>query len=75
MEPASTIIKKLGGAAAVAKMAGVHVTRVYMWMRSKDVGGTGGVIPLKHAPVLIEQAKQREIEINPADFVPVEGAA
>ena len=48
MEPATTIIRALGGPSKVAALVGVHRTRVSNWMRCKEVGGTGGVIPLSH---------------------------
>lgn len=72
MEPAATIITKLGGPSAVAKIAGVHRTRVSNWMRAKDVGGTGGVIPFKHVPSLLAAARHDGVALNAADFLPVE---
>lgn len=70
MEPASSIIKKLGGANCVAEIAGVHRTRVYGWMRPKTDGGTGGVIPLAHAAKLIEAARRKGIALTGDDFIP-----
>lgn len=76
MEPASTIIKKLGGTSSVAKIAGVHRTRVWNWTRAKEDGGTGGVIPMPHIPKLIAAAKSEGIPISGDDFIPsAEGAA
>lgn len=70
MEPAQTIVKKLGGPNAVAAIAGVHRTRVSNWMREKSAGGTGGVIPFKHVPTLLAAAAQRDIALSPLDFFP-----
>lgn len=44
----------------VAKITGVHKTRVYMWQRAKSVGGTGGLIPYPHIPVLLTEAMRRK---------------
>ncbi len=74
MEPASTIIKKLGGPNQVAEVAGVHRTRVYNWARPKEAGGTGGSIPFKHVPALIEFAVSRNVELSADDFLPRQAA-
>lgn len=70
MEPASTIIGKLGGDTAVAAIVGVHRTRVANWKRPKEVGGTGGMIPFKHAPALIAAANAKGIHLSADDFLP-----
>lgn len=75
MEPAASIIKKLGGATVVAAIAGVHRTRVSNWKRSKDVGGTGGVIPFKHVPKLLAAAEKRGVELSADEFLPKGGVS
>jgi hypothetical protein len=70
MEPARTIISKLGGATAVAAIAGVHRTRVYLWMRGKEVGGTGGLIPQWHIPKLMAAAQANGVTLTGDDFLP-----
>ncbi|MBR7654848.1 helix-turn-helix domain-containing protein [Brucella intermedia GD04153] len=75
MEPAKTIITTLGGPSAVATIAGVHRTRVSNWMRPKEAGGTGGVIPFKHVPALIGAAREKGISISADDFLPKGEAA
>ena len=72
MEPASKIIKLLGGPTKVAAIAGVHRTRVSNWCRPKDKGGTGGVVPLRHVPLLLGFANANGIEIYAADFIPLQ---
>jgi len=71
MEPASTIIKKLGGPSKVALIAGVHRTRVSNWKRPSDKGGTGGIIPFKHVPKLLEAAASQKVPLSASDFLPV----
>jgi len=70
MEPARSIIQKLGGPNAVAEIAGVHRTRVSNWMRPKASGGTGGTIPFKHVPSLLAAAKGKGLELGADDFLP-----
>lgn len=70
MEPASSIISKLGGDTAVAAITGVHRTRVANWKRSKDSGGTGGTIPFRHVPKLLEAAQRADIALTAGDFLP-----
>lgn len=71
MEPAHSIIAKLGGDTQVASITGVHRTRVANWKRPKASGGTGGAIPFKHVPTLIAAAAERGIEMDANDFLPV----
>lgn len=70
MEPASTIIDRLGGPNKVASIAGVHRTRVSNWKRPKAGGGTGGAIPFKHVPALLAAAKDMGVELSTDDFLP-----
>jgi hypothetical protein len=64
MEPASTIVHKLGGPNRVAAIVGVHRTRVSNWMRPKERGGTGGRIPQRHHLVILEAANARGLGIT-----------
>lgn len=70
MEPAATIIATLGGDTAVAAITGVHRTRVANWKRPRSTGGTGGVIPLKHITKLLDAARDRDIPLTAAQFLP-----
>lgn len=68
MEPAETIIRKLGGPSAVAKIVGVHRTRVSSWKRARVSGGTGGRVPQNHIEVLLAYAQSHGIELSADDF-------
>ena len=70
MEPASKIITALGGASKVARIVGVHRTRVYGWMKPKDAGGTGGIIPYPHIAKIVEAATRAGIRLTGDDFMP-----
>jgi len=63
MEPAKSIIAKLGGPNEVAGIAGVHRTRVYDWLRT-------GTIPFKHVPKLIAAAKAKGKKLTADNFLP-----
>lgn len=69
-EPANTIIKKFNGLKPVAVAANVTVHSVMRWRSPKDRGGTGGIIPHWHMQPLLDAAKERNIELRPADFLP-----
>lgn len=77
MEPASTIVKSLGGSTKVGMLIGVHRTRVSSWSRPKSKGGTGGLIPFRHVPRLLEEARNQGLSLDANDFLPREyqGAA
>ena len=70
MEPASTIIKKLGGEAIVAQVVGAVITAPYRWQNPKSAGGTNGVIPSKHIQTLVEYAVSQGIELGVSEFFP-----
>lgn len=71
MEPAHTIVGRLGGEVAVAKIAGVAVTAPYRWQQPKAKGGTGGVIPHWHVAKLLAHAEANGIDLSATDFAPV----
>lgn len=70
MEPASSIVRKLGGATAVANIVGVHRTRVHAWTKPVEKGGTGGLIPMKHVRKLREHAEREGMGLTANDFLP-----
>lgn len=75
LEPAKSIISRLGGLTVVQSVTGASRTRVYRWTQPKENGGTGGLIPLGHAPKLLEYAKANRIKISADDFFPKRDAA
>lgn len=68
MEPASSIIKELGGATKVAEVTGVHRTGVWKWTQPKEAGGSAGMIPTKHIPKLLEFARENDLPITAESF-------
>ena len=69
MEPAQTIIRKLGGPSVVARIVGIHRTRVSSWQRSRAAGGTGGHIPQRHIPTLLAFAREKKADVTAEDFL------
>lgn len=70
MEPAKTIIKRLGGPTAVAREIGLSRVTVSRWQTGKDKGGTNGNIPYTHIPKLYSLAKKNGVSLVEADFFP-----
>ena len=68
MEPASSIIEKLGGPAKVAEVTGTAYTAPYRWQHATEKGGTGGVIPQKHIPTLLEYARTNGVALTADEF-------
>jgi hypothetical protein len=70
MEPASTVIERLGGPKVVSTITGAAYTAPYRWQHPREKGGTGGLIPQKHHLTLLAYAKQHGIPLTAADFLP-----
>ena len=68
LEPASTVIAKIGGVDIAAKVTGKHVSRIYRWTYPREKGGTGGVIPHEDATKLLKHASDHKIKLTAADF-------
>lgn len=75
MEPASTIIKKLGGEAKVSEITETAYTAPYRWQQPRSKGGTDGLIPQRHHPRLLAYAQENQIELDASDFLPAAEAA
>jgi hypothetical protein len=69
LNPAKSIIERLGGVGVVSKITGKHLTRVYRWMYPVSRGGTGGLIPQTEFHKLLDNAKRRNIRLRPGDFM------
>lgn len=69
MEPAASVITKLGGVEAAARDLGVHRTRVFSWMRDANAGGTGGRIPQRHFPTILALSAARGLEITAESLI------
>lgn len=68
LEPASSIIRRFGGADRVQQITGASRTRVYRWTQPKGAGGTDGFIPIEHARKLLKVALAENIPVTADDF-------
>lgn len=71
MEPATSIVKKFGGHTVVARICGVHRTRVHSWCSPKASNGSDGQIPMRHAKTLFNEAKRIGLEISAEELLGV----
>ena len=70
MEPAHTIIERLGGHAKVSEITGTAYTAPYRWTYPKDRKGTGGRIPDRYWWTLLDYARAQDIPLRAEDFMP-----
>ena len=69
MDPATAIIRKLGGEAKVAAIAGTALSAPYRWQHEKSRGGTGGLIPQTHHRRLLDYAHAHGIALTAEEFL------
>jgi hypothetical protein len=69
MDPATTIIRKLGGEAKVAAIVGTALSAPYRWQHEKSRGGTGGLIPQAHHRRLLDYAHAHGIALAAEEFL------
>ncbi len=70
MEPATTIVRKFGGEAKTAEVAGTARSAPYRWQQEKSRGGTGGLIPQAHHRALLDHAHANGIALSAEEFLP-----
>lgn len=70
MEPASSLIQRLGGLKLVALATGVSTVSVYRWQIPRDRGGTGGMIPHWRISKLLALSDAIGAGLCEADFAP-----
>lgn len=68
LEPARSIVTRLGGVRATARILGVNPSAVSRWMVSHKEKGTGGAIPLKHWQSILNHAKKENIRLSVTDL-------
>lgn len=61
--PAKEVIRLLGGPTAVARVVGIDRSQVHKWTLPRERRGTGGKVPRKRWPALIEYAQRKGIEL------------
>ena len=71
LDPAYTVIEKLGGKAVVADALDLDKSTLSRWCQPKP-GGTGGLIPQRYWPALIEMAREHRVRITLKELAAVE---
>lgn len=71
LEPAFTVVEKLGGKSAVAAALNLDKSTLSRWCKPAP-GGTGGLIPQRYWPQLIAMARKQGVTINVMELVAVE---
>ena len=69
MEPAKTVIARLGGAKHLALMLGLHRTSVYRWTQPSHIGGTNGLVPAKYQASILRLAMELGAPLSSEDFI------
>lgn len=69
LSPAKEVVAKLGGVRATARVLQLNPSAVSRWMMPHKKRGTGGHIPQRHWPAILEHAKKEKIKIALRDLV------
>lgn len=72
MNPAYTVIEKLGGKSTVAQQLGLSKAQMTRWCSPADAGGTGGVIPQKYWAQLMQMARLQRVRITLKELAAIE---
>jgi|LauGreDrversion4_2_1035121.scaffolds.fasta_scaffold00574_25 hypothetical protein len=69
LSPAKEIVAKLGGVRATARVLQLNPSAVSRWMMPPKKRGTGGLIPQRHWPAILEHARKERLKLRLADLV------
>jgi hypothetical protein len=71
LEPAYTVIEKLGGKSAVAQALSLDKSTLSRWCQPSPQG-TGGLIPQRYWPQLMQMARDQRVRIGLKELAAVE---
>lgn len=71
LEPAYSVVEKLGGKGHVANQLGLATSTLSRWC-SPFPQGTGGVIPQKHWPQLMQMARLQRVRLTLRELAALE---
>lgn len=72
LDPAYTVVERLGGKSAVAQQLGLSKAQMTRWCAPADAGGTGGVIPQKYWPQLLQMARLQKVRLTVKELAAIE---
>jgi hypothetical protein len=67
--PAATVIARFGGVRPLARILGIDPSLVSRWQQPRERRGQGGLIPARYQGPILLAARERGIELSPADMV------
>lgn len=74
--PADKVIAAFKGVRPLARAVGRNPSSIVRWRRPKSEGGTGGAVPSSLQGVILALARERGLDISPADLIlPPDSAA
>lgn len=68
MEPAHSVITKIGGVRATARLLGINASAVSRWLTPRKRKGTDGSIPQKHWQTILSYAKNERIKLSVSEL-------
>ena len=71
LNPAATVLARVGGAGPLAQLLRLDRSAVHRWALPKDRGGSGGLIPARHHQRLLALAAAHGIALTAADLIAV----
>jgi hypothetical protein len=70
-DPAYSVVEKLGGKSAVAEFLGLDKSTLSRWCQPHPQG-TGGIIPQRYWPQLLQMAREQGVRISLKELANVE---
>lgn len=68
LDPAYSVISKIGGFRPTARMLGISPSAVLRWTLPANLQGSNGAIPQKHWQSIINYAKRNNLKISLRDL-------
>jgi transposase-like protein len=67
--PADIVISRFGGVRPLARLLGKDPSTIHRWRQPAERGGLDGRVPSAAQVRLLDLARERGIELSPADLV------
>lgn len=71
LEPAYSVIQRLGGKSEVAEFLNLDKSTLSRWCQPRPMG-TGGMIPQRYWPQLMQMARLHKVRIKLEELIAVE---
>lgn len=67
--PASWVIRQFGSVKALSEVIGRERASIYKWLKPKSLQGTDGRVPGNLHSLILEKAKELELDITAEDLI------